>query len=345
MPRGLHSHPAVTTQMPCPPLPYCSAPEMGPTVVIQLVVVASVAVLAFDAIKQKRGQRWLATIAGGTVFGFIVEWLNTRDPSTSIYCYPTGSEKPWYLVNLWDVPVWVPLGWGGIIYASTWTAQRLRLPFWARPCAAAFLAVNIDFSLDPIANAVGFWRWKYFTVNFGGVPYDNFAAWYLIVLIYSFSVAYCLYWTKKARWWSPTRRTPKDLWYQWLIPLVGAVLAGLAFYAVKVVLPELVPAYSCDSGSMAGKIFLGATMAAALITWLASRSPIDEEPAVNLPVIAVPVAIHVTCLGIFLAYVPWEGTAFGGGQSMLLAAIPIQLIAGALVFASPWLRRPTLPRP
>lgn len=312
----------------------CStAPDLWPTVIVCLVVTSLVAVLLWDA--WGRGQRWVATLVGGIFFGEIVEWVNTHGvPSLGIagghtYCYP---NLP---INWWGVPYWVPVGWGGIIYASTWTAQRLHLSRWARPIAAAFLAASIDLSLDPIAELLRFWRWECYPVNYCGVPYDNFIGWYLIVFIYALSADFVLSATKQ-HWTIAPGTKPfsaggrRSTGIQWGIAIACAIVATVILFAAKWLL-SFAPSTSSGSGELAAWIFVGATVVGfAVMAWYAWFTPQGGPPAVSWPVMSVPIVMHVTAYVLFLVFATWQN------QPMLVAAIPALLLAGLFVFATPW---------
>jgi uncharacterized membrane protein len=313
-----------------------AAPSAAPTIIISLVVTVCVGWLFVDALRA-RGHRWAATMIGGIIFGEIVEWLNTHDvpfiQGNHIYCYP---DLP---INWFGVPFWVPVGWGGIIYAATWTAQRLRLPpLLARPVAAAFLAASIDFSLDPVARLTGFWRWECFRVSFCGVPYDNFIGWYLIVFIYSATAAWLLRITKP-RWDVQAERFSREwrwsVFIQWAAPLLCALVATVVLVAFKWALAFAhVTSDPSNDGSGAAKIFMVATTVGALVTLVLAGKPVaDVDPPVNWPVIVVPAVMHVTCYALLLRFADWSQ------EPMLVAAIPIQLLAGLFVFATPWRRQ------
>ena len=318
----------------------CPLPSNTEILVISLVVTLSVAWLFVDAFQSKRGLRWVSTMVGGVLFGEVVEALNTHDVpflgSAHIYCYP---DLP---INVLGVPFWVPLGWGGIIYAATWTAQRLKIPPIARPVAAAFLAVSIDFSLDPIAELMGFWHWQHYDVNFVAVPYDNFIGWYLIVFIYSLTAAWILRRTK-ARWnvdaepFSPAWRWSVGI--EALAPILCAVVATAALVLFKLALSRLT-SYSADDGSKAATIFIVVTTIGALVTLALARRPVaDDDPPVNWPVMIVPAVMHLTCYVLFLSFAKWQDAP------MLVATIPIQLLAGLFVFSTPWRRQLSLTTP
>jgi hypothetical protein len=316
--------------VPANPPADCSVPPDGVAVtIICLVVTACVVWLAWDIRRAKRGHRWVATMLGGMIFGWAVEFMNTHDLVSShhIYCYPAAYADLFGLripINVWGVPYWVFVGWGGIIYASTWTAQRLRLHPWARPIAAAFLAASIDFSLDPVSALMRFWSWDYFPESFIGVPYDNFIGWYLIVFVYASTAAWLL------RIWKG--RGPL---YEWLGAVLCAAAALFVFLVVEFALSK-VQSYSNDDGHVAAEIFMATTIVGIIVTVFFARKPVaDEDPPVNWPAMCVPAVIHVTCYGIYFFF------SFRNDPThtpMLVAAIPIHFLAGLLIFVTPWRR-------
>ncbi|MGH7295148.1 MAG: hypothetical protein ACRELB_09455, partial [Polyangiaceae bacterium] len=105
----------------------CTAPgPLLPTLFIASVSLAAFAWLLVDAIGN-RAWRWVSTLVGGLLFGFVVEWVNTHTGSGHIYCYPhLASPILDAILNPLGVPIWVALGWGSVIYAASWTARRLR---------------------------------------------------------------------------------------------------------------------------------------------------------------------------------------------------------------------------
>jgi hypothetical protein len=315
----------------------CWDPDPWAVGIICIVVTACVAWLGIDIYVNRRGHRWGATLFGGILFGWIVEYVNTHDIVTThhIYCYPDS----W--INLHTgVPFWVPVGWGGIIYAATWTSQQLRLPWWGRPIASAFLAASIDFSLDPVARLLGFWSWQKFDVNFVDVPYDNFVGWYMIVLIYSLSSAWVLGTFRRKRWdFGPTPTADQkraSALFEWLAPILCALVATGIFLLFEHVLSGS-DSYSKDDGHIAAILFIAATLLGIGVTVVFGREPAPAGNAgVNWPVIVVPVLIHLTCYGLFLWF---SFRLTPKAESLLVAAIPLQLLAGAFVFTAHWRRR------
>jgi uncharacterized membrane protein len=106
------------------------------------------------------GLEWAATGGGGFV----------KEPS---YAYGQG-----FLVLLADVPLWVPIGWGAIIYVTMRTTDRLLSQWWLRPAMDGLLVLSIDFGLDPVAANNGWWVWEPLDPGLGffGIPGGNFMA-------------------------------------------------------------------------------------------------------------------------------------------------------------------------
>ena len=316
----------------------CSAPtSLLPTLFLATVSFVVFVVLLYDA-GANRGSRWAATLVGGAIFGFAVEWLNTQTGGGHIYCYPT---VPFF--DMFGVPWWVALGWGSVIYASTWTAQRLQLPPLGQAIAAAFLAVSVDFSLDPVAELFGFWDWQCFPVSFFDVPYDNYIGWYLIVFVYALTTPWVLG-RLRSSWFLPPGQpaTTKSFVLQWLLPLLCALVAVVVLVAVKALLGSFTN-LGVDNGKTAAAIFVVLTLVGGFVTfWLGARNVVlSTPPAVNWPVIIAPAVIHVACYVLFLStgftFSPFSFVGWTS-ESALVASIPIQLLSGLFVFTTPWRR-------
>jgi uncharacterized membrane protein len=319
----------------------CVAPtSLIPTFFLAAVAVGTFVWLLVDAIRN-RGWRWAATLVGGAFFGFVVEWLNTHTGSSHIYCYPPIPQFP--ILSPLGVPFWVALGWGSVIYAATWTAQRLRLPAVGQAIAAALLAVSVDFSLDPVSELFGFWTWECFPVNFCHVPYDNFTGWYLIVFIYAWTTPWVLGHFRSSWYAPPGQPTPKwSTAIQWAAPLACAAVATGALIGVKALISSFT-SLGADNGKTAAAIFIGVTLLGGFVTFWLGRATVNlpTPPAINWPVIIVPAIIHIACYLLFLSTgftfspLQWVGWT---QEPMLVASIPIQLVGGLFVFTTPWRR-------
>ena len=168
--------------------------------------------------------RWLATLIYGALFGVAIEYAMISTPNHSgSHNYVYGNFY-WMLGNPFDaklpVPACVGIGWGVILYAATWSAQRIKHSALLRALFAGLLAVNIDLSLDPIAEALGFWHWNISDASAGyyRVPYDNFVNWLSIVVLYTGSVR--LLFRRFEKTWASTF---------WVPPLAAAFSLGIAW--------------------------------------------------------------------------------------------------------------------
>lgn len=120
---------------------------------VELIILGTALIMLLNACCQ--GCRWVSLLLSAIVFGFIVEYTLLHKINPPDYTYPKT-----YLLKLFDVPLWVPVGWGCIIYCCAWTTEALSIRAPIRPLAAGFLALNADLSFDPVAADYGLWIWK-----------------------------------------------------------------------------------------------------------------------------------------------------------------------------------------
>lgn len=91
-----------------------------------------------------------------------------------LYQYGSG-----YLLVLLDVPVCIGIGWGIVVYLSINAVKALGVPNRLVPLAAGLMGLNIDLAMDVVAIREGMWHWE--MGGFFGVPYINFAVWFVFV--------------------------------------------------------------------------------------------------------------------------------------------------------------------
>jgi uncharacterized membrane protein len=201
------------------------------------------------------------------------------------------------------VPVWVALGWGSIVWTSMQAGTRSGLPWWAAGVYDAILALSLDFALDPLAEALGWWHWKREGQYFG-VSCDNFIGWLLIVG--SLSAFTRLGWEKFSAW-------------RGAVPFAAIVPSILVIVAGQYGLPYL---YEILGEPVTLLIFLAAAFG------VVTGTPRETKPAVpeERPwfVLGVPAAY----LGLFLAL--GVSTMQPGG---LLVALALASISSLLLFA------------
>ncbi len=122
------------------------------------------------------------------VYGALLEGQGVK---SGHYFYP-----PEPFVNLGPVPLSVSLAWVGIIYSVMVIAGRMRLPAWLYLLTTTSLALSLDWGMDPIATARGFWVWR-LEGTYLGVPTFNMLGWFFIPICYL--VAYGLAWDRERR--------------------------------------------------------------------------------------------------------------------------------------------------
>ena len=311
--------------------------------VTETTVLALFSLTCFNAVAQ--GRRWLFTLLWGAIFGFLAEVFLVHLPEPR-YLY--GTRLFW--LNLWDVPVCVGLGWGMIIYVASWTAQRLQ--FASAPITAyiaGLLGVNLDLSLDPVANKHGFWTWQPLnvpdydpdTATFFKVPFDNFVAWMAIIGFYSLFVRLVFHWVNR---WAydeqvgppgnaavgPSRKG--SIWADLLVPPVGAVLAAGLFVGVRGYAEKIYLAAGRVQGWLGNElgqaIIFGILFIPGLVLLWRQVFRTARNQEVNWLVLGVVFYFHALSLGLL----------FAGGirdYTALVVLIPTNLVAGMVAYVWP----------
>lgn len=278
--------------------------------VIELCVFALALVLIPHA--RQQGKQWVSTYLCGVLFGTAIELIIVSRAGAS---YEYGEF--WLMVpgpNGKSVPLWVGVGWGAILYAATWTAQRLQLPRLLRPLAAGVLAVNIDLSLDPIAHHLGYWKWLAApAVNLYGVPFDNFLGWFAIVASYSFFVR------EGFRRFPPNRGSS----YVWVPPLAALLAIGVMM-GVKTIAGIV---YELPGGETLPFVLVFGLSTA--IAWgYAVRS--QRSLPFSWQILAVPVFMHTVLWLLLFATASFKPPVL----TSLIVLIPMNLFVG--FFAYGW---------
>lgn len=188
---------------------------------VEFSAIILLALLFWEAAKV--GLHKVATLGVAVLFGMAIELFFVSQYAG--YEYGNFLLDP--LIGGHAVPLWVGMGWGTIIYAAMQASDRTGIPWAARAPLDGLLAVSLDLTLDPVAEALGWWHWhrpgQYF-----GVPYDNFIGWVMIVGFISFFIRAGYKVLKPGSWW-------KDL----LVPVVALVPAVLAVAGCQVALDNV----------------------------------------------------------------------------------------------------------
>lgn len=333
------------------------------SIAIELTVVVLFVAIALNAYGQ--GRRWFFTLLSGALTGFVAEaFLVSVDEPRYVY----GLHLFW--AHMCDVPLCIGLGWGLVFYIATWTAQRLaarstrrgsgfRVSILASSFVAGALGVSLDISLDPVANAHGFWTWQTWkdgvcSINppdmpwtMFGVPYDNFVAWMLGIAVYGFWVRLLFHringktdrndgpgpgLTQNLMPGAAARRS--NLIHDALVPVVAGVLAAGVFIAVRLVAGRvygwLNAGHSSHMHAGEARIFAVIFLVGLVITWLAvihgSRS---EEP--NWPVLVTASYFHAISFGLLVTTTA-ENV---GALAPLLVIIPMNCVGSMLAYLWP----------
>ncbi len=126
----------------------------------------------------KHGTAHRLRLFAGVLFGVSLELATIRQ----LHAYQYGH----FLVMILDVPLCIGVAWGCILYSVMEFSDASNLPYFARPLLDAFLALNIDLSLDAVAIRFGFWDWGMgLQAQYFGVPWANFWAWFWVIFFFS----------------------------------------------------------------------------------------------------------------------------------------------------------------
>lgn len=218
-----------------------------------------------------------------------------------------------------DVPLWVILGWASIIHASRRTALALGFGPVLGALAAGLLAASIDFVLDPIANALGYWTWNVTGHGQGletmfGVPFDNYLGWMMIVAGLSLTLnAAC------------------DLSTKWgarigiqLACMFGAVIGAFAIVVVVQMVYDGLFALVWPAGTFILIYGVVGLLTVARLPWLQRDAPVDVW-ALSLAGV----------YQVYLLAMLFMHPAIYADQRVLLAYTPLMSTASLLAFAWP----------
>jgi hypothetical protein len=316
---------------------------------MELSVLAFFLLACVDA--RKRGRRWLSTLLWGAVSGFLLEYMIVKnsDPVGIHYAY----DNDQFLLHCFRVPLWLGAGWGVVLYLATCSAQRFRLPPVRSSLVAGILAVNIDLSLEPVANLLKFWEWIWplprvavpgplqalsnadtnqvlqslrltsdhcgvsHPFSYFNIPFDNFVAWIAIVALYDFAIRWAFAFSH--------RYLGNAVWADFLLPPIPLALASFAFWALRGYIQPVYEAFGAGGQLI---VFVCVFAAGNAVLWSAAISG-RRDDVVNWSALAVVVYFHCISLTLLAA-----SGSFSRASSLLLV-IPINLCAGFLAYAWP----------
>jgi decaprenylphospho-beta-D-ribofuranose 2-oxidase len=303
-----------------------------------------------------QGRRWLFTVIGGTLAGFFAEVAIVHLPNPR-YSYGTHL----FILNWLDVPLMIGFGWGMIFYAATWTAQRLGLRLVASSLVAGTLGVNLDLSLDPLANHHKFWVWHeranpFPNAELFGVPFDNFVAWVVLIGTYGLIVRYAFRLVNRhvygaraataanglpANGLPPNPSGPPgaaameakgNVWFDVLVPPGSALVAGGLFVLVRSQADRFYLLVGNQNPVVGEALVFAVLFGVGTYAFWCHMFGATRNQEVNWVVIGIAAYIHVLSLFLFV----WE--VFAGDVSKIAPMgfiIPMNLVAGLLAFAWP----------
>lgn len=80
-------------------------------------------------------------------------------------------------LQILDTPLIIGFNWVFVILGAVIIARNINGNYWFIPITA-LLAVLFDLVLEPVAITLGYWKWIE-----GGIPLQNFIAWFVVALI------------------------------------------------------------------------------------------------------------------------------------------------------------------
>ncbi|MCC7447669.1 MAG: carotenoid biosynthesis protein [Anaerolineae bacterium] len=256
---------------------------------------------------RKQGRAYVLELICAGVYGFLLEWLTIKQ----LHAYQYGQ----FAIMIDGAPLAIALGWAVIIYSSMAFSNHIQLPEPARPILDALLALNIDLAFDTVAVRLGMWLWSGVGLDqqWFGVPWANFAAWFIIVWSYSGFVRALRYWQM-------------DRIRGWFYAPFAAVLSLLTLVATS----EL---YRIMAGSIGN-----AAVAPILLMVGSSLIVLNYRPhlipnGIPQPIITVvPIGFHA--FAIFAGI----GTDIFGRQPILALISMIMLVLGVGIHLLPLLK-------
>lgn len=133
-------------------------------------------------LKERKNKELCETLVLAIIYGLILEILNVHNSGT----YSYGRE---FLLQIYDIPLAIGMGWAIIYYVSEKSVESYNLKWWQAPFFMALIALSIDLAVDTIAIRLEFWKWLIpFDQEWFGVPYDNLFGWLAVVWTFVFFI-------------------------------------------------------------------------------------------------------------------------------------------------------------
>jgi uncharacterized membrane protein len=318
---------------------------------IELLVYIFVVVCARDAltakgIESRDRPRWIAVMVTAFVFTFIVETLLSHSPATGpggvpipgqrLYTYPSDS----FLVQIIGVPIWVPLGWAFILYATMRTTTMLGMKWYLAPLLDGFLALNLDMTLDPIAIHRGWWSWNVMQTPgsehlsaYFGIPLVNFMGWYVIVASYSFF----------SRWFWRRTDAKNAQTSAATLSTITTLCSLPVVFIYQAIANKIMGQEQTDPGLFANGMLVATVVWVICFVVVYRQIPgMRQDHPTNRSLLAVPWVFHSYCFALLWVtrakMPPAQGTGWLVHESSeLVLFMPIAAVLGLWLYSWPYL--------
>lgn len=205
-----------------------------------------------------------------------------------------------FTFKIWQSPLVIGMGWAVIGISVMWFTDKLNTSEWSRPFLDAGLALLIDLSMDAVAirdrytfdgELLGMWNWglplqgSWSEIEWFGVPFGNFVAWWAIIFMMSTMLRFGRY---ARRWYT------KAYYLDWLYPIVALVAALAIFLA-------LLLGFTHMFGDSTLLVLLSASLMVSLFSVKGVRKNLSWR--FDAPVFLVPLSFHI----FFLVLMIWRG--------------------------------------
>jgi len=202
-----------------------------------------------------------------------------------------------FTFKIWQSPLVIGMGWAVIGVSVMWFTDKLNTSEWSRPFLDAALALLIDLSMDAVAirdrydfdgELLGMWNWglpfqgSWSEMEWFGVPFGNFVAWWAIIFMMSTMLRFGRY----ARRWYVNAS-----YLDWLYPIL-ALVAALAIFLT------LLLGFTHMFGDSALIVLLVASLVVALFSVKGVAKNLSWQH--DTPVFLVPLSFHVFFLALML---------------------------------------------
>jgi hypothetical protein len=136
----------------------------------------------------RKGIPYVTYLIGGLLFGLLLEFVDVY----FLKGYTYGRFNIMIGAPPLDIPFWIGVGWGVIIYSSRLYTERLGFSILVAAAIDSLLALNIDLTMDVTAYRLHMWDWGWVSLQkdplnsqWFGIPYNNYFGWLMVVFSYS----------------------------------------------------------------------------------------------------------------------------------------------------------------